>query len=285
LDAVGGYSQKEIDWMALPELMHVGSLIVDDVQDKSSVRRGGPAAHIVHGEALAINSGTAAYFIGQVCIYDGKQTDAMKVKVYNCYFEAMRASHSGQAFDINGLDYMMPRALKEDTYAKKLPTRVLAIHRLKSGAPAGYLAKIGAILGEGTEEQINALVNFFETLGVSFQVIDDVLNLKGFQDNLKTKAEDLTAGKITYPVAVAMAKMPKADRSKLWNIVRSKTDDIKMLNKAITLINKYDAINQSERFARLNLERAWKKLDPLIEDSMVKINLRAFSWYVLERTY
>jgi geranylgeranyl pyrophosphate synthase len=82
-----------------------------------------------------------------------------------------------------------------------------------------------------------------------------------------------------------MAKMPKADRAKLWNIVRSKTDDIKMLNKAITLINKYDAINQSERFARLNLERAWKKLDPLIEDSMVKINLRAFSWYVLERTY
>ncbi len=284
-DAVGGYSQEAIDWMALPELMHVGSLIIDDVQDKSTIRRGGPTAHIVHGEALAINSGSAAYFIGQSCIYYGQQPDEMKVKIYNCYFETMRASHSGQAFDINGLDYLMPRALKNDVLAKKLPLMVLAIHRLKSGAPAGYLAKIGALLGKGTEEQIFALAHFFETLGVSFQVIDDTLNLKGFKDNLKTKAEDLTAGKITYPVALAMSKMPRSDRAKLWNIIRAKTDDIKELNKAITLINKYDAINQSERFARLNLERAWKKLDPLIEDTMVKISIRAFSWYVLERTY
>ena len=102
---------------------------------------------------------------------------------------------------------------------------------------------------------------------------------------LKTKAEDLTAGKITYPVAVAMSKMSKSERAKLWTIVRAKTDNIKELNKAIMLINKYDAINHSERFAKLNLERAWKKLDPLIEDTMVKISIRAFSWYVLERTY
>jgi geranylgeranyl pyrophosphate synthase len=209
----------------------------------------------------------------------------MKVKIYNCYFETMRASHSGQALDITGLAYLMPQVLKDDAIAKKLPLMVLSIHRLKSGAPAGYLAKIGALLGEGSQEQIFALAHFFETLGVSFQVIDDTLNLKGFKDNLKTKAEDLTAGKITYPVAVAMSKMPKSERVKLWNIVRSKTDDIKKLNNAITLINKYDAIDQSERFAKLNLERAWKKLDPLIEDTMVKISIRAFSWYVLERTY
>ena len=284
-DAVGGYSQKAIDWMALPELLHVGSLIVDDVQDKSLVRRGGPAAHVIHGEALAINSGTAAYFIGQSCIYYGDQSNETKVKIYDCYFEAMRASHSGQAFDIYGLDYMMQRALKDDSYAKLLPHRVLAIHRLKSGAPSGYLAKIGGLLGDGKEEQIDALVNFFETLGVSFQVIDDTLNLKGFKDNLKTKAEDLTAGKITYPVAVAMSKMPKAERTKLWKIISSKTDDISVLTKAINLINKYNAITESEKYARQTLERAWKKLDPLIEDSMVKINLRAFSWYVLERTY
>ena len=285
VDAVGGDSQKYVEWMALPELMHVGSLIVDDVQDKSTIRRGGPSVHVLHGDAIAINSGNAAYFIGQTCIYHGEGSDKKKNRVYSCYFEGMRASHSGQALDIHGLDYMIPMALKDDAVAKLLPKRVVSIHRLKSGAPSGYLAKIGSILGDATKEQEEALTNFFYTLGISFQIIDDTLNLKGFKDNLKTKAEDITAGKITYPVALAMSKMPAKERVKLWNIVKSKTDDIKMLSKAVDLINKYDAIEESEKIARNDLEKAWKKLDPIIEDSVVKINLRAFSWYVLERTY
>ncbi len=284
-DAVGGTSQKNIEWLALPELLHVGSLMVDDVQDKSSIRRGGPAAHMVHGEPLAINSGTAAYFLGQYCIYHTEQPDWKKVQIYNWYFEAMRASHSGQALDIYGLDYMMPKALKDDAYARLLPKRVISIHRLKSAAPASYLAKIGGLLGDGTEQQIQALGVFFEALGISFQIIDDVLNLKGFKDDLKMKAEDLTAGKITYPVALALSIMPSKDRLKLWKIVKSKTAKLKELAKAIALIEKYNAIYLSEKYARLHLERAWRKLDPLLEDTMVKINLRAFSWFVLERTY
>src|SRR5262249_19530407 len=64
-DVVQGDSRKFIQWLAIPELMHVGSLIVDDVEDKSTVRRGGLAAHLIYGEPVAINSGTAGYFITQ----------------------------------------------------------------------------------------------------------------------------------------------------------------------------------------------------------------------------
>ena len=48
-------SPKYKHWLAMPEMMHVGSLIVDDIQDKSEIRRGGPSCHIVHGDAIAIN--------------------------------------------------------------------------------------------------------------------------------------------------------------------------------------------------------------------------------------
>lgn len=284
-DAVGGDSQIAVDWLALPELMHVGSLMVDDVQDKSAVRRGGPAAHIVHGEALAINSGTAAYFIGQYCIYMVKQYAAGKVKIYNAYFEAMRASHSGQAMDIYGLDYMMPDALRDDAVAKLLQKRVIATHRLKSAAPASYLARIGVLLGEGTDEQVEAMANYFEKLGIAFQIIDDTLNLKGFKDHLKTKGEDITAGKITYPIAKAMAHLNKEDRKRLWEIVSKRTSNIKLIGEAVALLDKVKAIELCEREAKTILEKAWKKLDPLLYDSMVKLNMRAFSWFVLERTY
>lgn len=284
-DAVGGNSQVAIDWLALPELMHVGSLMVDDVQDKSTIRRGGPAAHVVHGEAIAINSGTAAYFIGQYCIYNVEKSWEEKVQIYNWYFEAMRASHSGQAMDIYGLDYMMPAALNDDKVAALLQKRVIATHRLKSAAPAAYLARIGVLLGQGTKEQIEAMGNYFEALGIAFQIIDDTLNLKGFKDNLKTKAEDITAGKITYPIAKAMAILNKKDRARLWEIVSAKTSDINLLTEAIALLDKHKVIETCEKEAKNILERAWKKVDPLLRDSMVKLNLRAFSWFVLERTY
>lgn len=284
-DAVGGNSQVAIDWLALPELMHVGSLMVDDVQDKSLVRRGGPAAHVVHGDAIAINSGTGAYFVGQYCIYNVDKDFEGKVKIYNAYFEAMRASHSGQAMDIYGLDYMMPDALKDDNVAKLLTKRVIATHRLKSAAPAAYLARIGVILGEGNDEQIDAMGDYFEALGISFQIIDDTLNLKGFKDHLKTKGEDITAGKITYPVAKAMGLLDKKDRKRLWEIVSAKTEDITLIAEAVSLLDKVQAIELCEREAKAILERAWKKIDPLLRDSMVKLNLRAFSWFVLERTY
>ncbi len=284
-DIVGGNSQKAIDWLALPELMHVGSLIVDDVQDKSHIRRGGPSAHLKYGEATAINSGTACYFLGQICIYRAKDAVEKKIQIYNWYFEAMRASHSGQAMDIYGLDYMIPGALKNDANARLLAKRVIAIHRLKSAAPASYLAKIGGLLGEGTTGQINALGDYFEALGISFQIIDDTLNLKGFKDHLKTKAEDITAGKITYPVARAMAVLSKKDRKRLWEIVSAKTSNIKLLAEAVALIDKHRIIETCEKEAKSRLDSAWRKLDPMVRDSMVKLNLRAFSWFVLERTY
>ena len=284
-DVVGGHSQPAIDWLALPELMHVGSLMVDDVEDGSIVRRGGPAAHITHGIATAINSGTAAYFIGQICIYLMEMEYEGKVQVYNWYFESMRASHSGQAMDIKGLDYMMPAALKDDKIAKLLPKRVIATHRLKSAAPASYLARIGALIGKASPEQTDALGNYYEKLGVAFQIIDDTLNLKGFKDHLKTKAEDITAGKITYPIAVGLSKLDKKDRARLYKIVSSKTDNLKLIAEAVALLDKHKVIEGCEREAKNMLEKAWWELDPLIEDSMVKLNMRAFGWFVLDRTY
>ena len=284
-DVVGGHSQPAIDWLALPELMHVGSLIVDDVQDRSDVRRGGPAAHILHGDAIAINSGTAAYFIGQICIYLMDMEFENKVKVYNWYFESMRASHSGQAMDLMGLGYMMPEALRSDSTARLLSKRVIATHRLKSAAPASYLARIGALIGSATPEQSEALANYYEKLGIAFQIIDDTLNIKGFKDDLKTKAEDITAGKITYPIAVALGKLNKKDRARLWEIVSAKTSDLTLIAEAVALLDKHHVIQQCEKEAGAMLEKAWKRLDPLLKDSMVKLNMRAFGWFVLERTY
>ena len=62
VDAVGGDSAACAQFIIAAEMIHVGSLIIDDFQDESKLRRGGPTVHVQYGPALAINVGCSAYF-------------------------------------------------------------------------------------------------------------------------------------------------------------------------------------------------------------------------------
>jgi geranylgeranyl pyrophosphate synthase/predicted secreted hydrolase len=283
-DIVGGDSRDFVRWLALPEMMHVGSLIVDDVQDRSVVRRGGQAAHLIYGDAQAINSGTAAYFLGNHLINSGKLSDRDKVRVYELYFEALRAGHAGQAIDLDGFDDVLPRVV-ESGDARELERRVLAVHRLKTAAPAACLARMGAVAGGGTEQQIEALGNFFEALGLAFQIIDDVLNLRGFKGDLKSRGEDVSHGKITLPVAKALSRFGLDERRMLRDTLAAKTTDSAEVGKVIDMLEECGATEACAVEAREMVEGGWRRLEPLIDDSLAKMMLRAFGWFVLERHY
>ncbi len=284
-DVVGGDSREYVKWLAMPELLHVGSLIVDDVQDKSTWRRGGPTCHTIYGEPLAINAGTACYFMGQRLLQSGNLSSADRLRLYDLYFEALRAGHGGQAIDIGGLDYMMPEVVATGE-TEDLEERVLAVHRLKTAVPAASLARMGAVAGEGTEEQVEGVGLFFEAVGLAFQIIDDVLNLRGFEGDLKDKGEDLAQGKITLPVAKALGLMKdQAERQGLWDGIAAKPSEAAVIGELIGRIEATGALDACVQEANELVEGAWQRLDPLVEDSMPKLMLRAFGWYVLERHY
>ncbi len=283
-DAVGGDSRRFAQWLAFPELMHTGSLIVDDVQDKSTVRRGGPAAHLKYGEAIALNAGTAAYFMGERLLTRSLLSDAAKLRVYDCYFEALRAGHAGQAIDLSGLAGIVPAAIDRGEL-EELEQRVLAVHRLKTGAPAGALARMGGIAGGGTDEQVEALGRYFESLGLAFQIVDDVLNLRGFKGDLKQQGEDLSHGKVTLPVAKALIRLDPNGRWELWRTVSSCPTDPQVVAEAIARIEACGALDACQTQASALIEAAWASLTPLLEESLFKVMLRSFGWYLLERLY
>ena len=283
-DVVLGDSRKFVEWLAFPEFMHVGSLIVDDVQDKSTVRRGGPASHLKYGEALAINAGTAAYFMGEQLLRRSLVSDAVKLELYDLYFEALRQGHAGQAIDLDGLESFVVKALNGGDVAS-LEQRVKAIHRLKTAAPASALARMGALAGGGKREQVEAVGRYFDALGLAFQIVDDVLNLRGFKGELKQTAEDISHGKVTLPVARALARLPLNDRHRLWEIVCLKTTDKQLVGDAVGLIEKCGALDDCMTESRRLVEDAWLALNPIVPDSLAKTMLRAFGWYVLERHY
>jgi geranylgeranyl pyrophosphate synthase/predicted secreted hydrolase len=283
-DVVEGDSRKFVQWLAVPELLHVGSLIIDDVEDRSTVRRGGPACHVVHGEPIAINAGTAAYFLAQRLLVTSEVSNADKLRLYDLYFEAMRAGHAGQAIDLDGMSALMPEVV-ESGDARGLEQRILAIHRLKTAAPAAALARMGAVAGGGSRAQIEAVGAFFEALGLAFQIIDDVLNLRGFKGNLKTRGEDIVNGVVTLPVAKAMGRLSRAERRDLWTTLQSKPTDLRTVSATVEKLETCGAIEACAVEARERVETAWRIADPLLPDSLPKIMLRAFGWYVLERHY
>ncbi len=283
-DVVGGDSRQFVQWLAMPELMHVGSLIVDDVQDRSEVRRGAPTCHLIYGEPVAINAGTAAYFITQQLLIKDDMSSDTKVRLYDLYFQAMRAGHAGQALDLGGLATAMPEVVASGD-ASELERRILACHRLKTAVPAASLARMGAVVGGGTDEQVDAVGRFFEALGLAFQIIDDVLNLRGFKGDLKTRGEDIANGTITLPVAKAMSALPLSKRKWLHATLQSKPDDPAVVAEAVELLESCGAIEACSDQARALVEDGWKRAESFLEPSISSVMLRAFGWYILERHY
>lgn len=283
-DVVGGDSRDFVQWLAMPEMMHVGSLIVDDVQDRSEIRRGGKTCHLIYGEPVAINAGTAAYFITQKLLITDNISDARKLELYDLYFQAMRAGHAGQAIDLSDPSDLLP-AVVETGDATALEARILACHRLKTAVPAGSLARMGAVAGGGTAEQVEAVGGFFEALGLAFQIVDDVLNLRGFKGDLKQRGEDIANGCITLPIAAAMTRMSKPARQRLWDTLESRPTDQAVIAATVEELETCGAIEACAQMARDMVEDGWRRAEPILEPSISSVMLRAFGWFVLERHY
>lgn len=278
---VGGDSSKLERYTSFPEFLHTGSLIIDDIQDNSLLRRGGPCAHITHGIATAINAGTAAYFLGEGVTRDHPNlTDKQRLRVYELYFTCLRGAHVGQAVDLNGVGHMMEGCLAANDFTPMWDT-LLCCHRLKSGLPASVCARTGAVLGHASVEQEAALGDYFLSMGLAFQIIDDVINLQGFGKSLKTKAEDLIEGKITAPVIRCLMLLHKQPERQRWlwaqyAVAQEKRD----IGGMVDLIEGSGAFASCIEEAHGMVEKAWIAVDRTVPDSFAKVCLRAFGWFV-----
>ena len=215
----------------------------------------------------------------------------MLIEIYKLYFAALRAGHAGQGLDIHGMDYLMDDIVKTGDGAL-LEERVLAVHRLKTAVPAEVLARMGALVGGGTPEQVDAIGAYFGAVGLAFQIMDDVLNLRGLYTDeadlkkkvmLKTLGEDITAGKVTIPVAKAMGILDEKDRVALWKDISSKPDDPEMVADIITRLEDCGAIQMCADEAEKIVEDAWAIMDEITDDSFAKCMLRSFGAFVCYR--
>ncbi len=148
------------------ELLHSGSLIVDDIQDGADLRRGGQALHRVIGMPQALNTGNWLYFVAltrldELALDDGRAR-ALTHATHRCLVDC----HEGQSLDL---------ALKvTDVKRSELPAVASLVTQLKTGEPMGLAARLGATLAGASVYNIETLVAFGKNLGLALQMLDDL---------------------------------------------------------------------------------------------------------------
>ncbi len=197
------------------ELIHAGSLIVDDIEDGSAVRRGRPALHRVYGVPLALNAGNWLYFWPAELLKETGLSEDDLLLVYEHYHSTLLRAHFGQALDLGA---------RVDALAQEAVTDVcLASMRLKTGALMGFAALLGAVLADASERLLSCLEQFGRELGVALQMFDDMGNAIGKCEPAK-RYEDLTLSRPSWLWACAAQSSSSADYRQFVAAVRKLPD-------------------------------------------------------------
>lgn len=253
------------------------TLVEDDFEDRSELRRGKPCTYKLYGEDIAINLGSMMYMLPFVMLYKNtkKLPEKKRNAIYDMVTQELLRVHIGQATDI-GWHRGMRENISEEEYLQMCINKTGCLSRLS--------CRLGALLGNGTKKQIEALGNFGASIGVAFQIQDDILNLVG-EEFAKGKGlgEDIHEGKRTLLVLRVLKKANDADGKRLIEILNAHPGDMGTINEAIGIIKKYGAIEYGKEKARKIVEKSWKEVDKALKKSEAKETLRAFADYLINR--
>lgn len=186
------------------EAIHTYSLIHDDLpaMDDDDLRRGKATSHKQFDEATAILAGDTLQTLAFQTLTDHpyeKVTPAQTLKMLSVLTQASIDMCAGQSIDLQQTD-------NADTSDKdQALVQLKNMHRLKTGALIKASVQLGAIAGNATKDELDALSVYADAIGLAFQVWDDVLDIISDTETLgKPQGSDLEANKMTYPALIGL---------------------------------------------------------------------------------
>ena len=199
-------AEKHLVAAAVVEMVHMATLVLVDVLDDARMRRQGATINHLRGNEAAVMLGD--YLISHayhLCSSLGSpEVSRMIAHATNtvCEGELLQLANRHES------------ALDEATYFE--------IIKRKTASLCGACCKVAAELCDSEPNVTDALYSYGETLGIAFQVIDDVLDLMGDQETVgKTLGQDIVKGKLTLPMIHALGTCSEAERVELLGILES----------------------------------------------------------------
>ncbi|AKJ28112.1 polyprenyl synthetase family protein [Caldimonas brevitalea] len=191
--AVGGHDEAALRAACAVELIHAYSLVHDDMpcMDNDVLRRGKPTVHVQFGEATAMLTGDAMQALAFEVLTPEEDVVPPRLQAQLCRLLARASGHEGmaggQAIDLASVGHQLDEAALRD------------MHRRKTGALLRASVQMGAACGTTDARAWEALSEYGWSVGLAFQVVDDILDVTQASETLgKTAGKDADNQKPTY---------------------------------------------------------------------------------------
>ena len=227
-------------------MLHTSSLLIDDVQDNSTLRRGIPVAHNIFGTAQTINSANYVYFLALQELQNLKNRDA----AIHIFTIELLNLHRGQGMDLYWRDTLT--CPTEDDYLEMVQNKTGGLFRLA----------VQLMQAESAESETIDCVPLVNLMGLVFQICDDCLNLSSstYTKN-KGLCEDLTEGKFSFPIIHAVRSNPA--NLQLINILKLKTQDDDVKRYAVTCMENAGSFQYAKKVVKELKSKAAKLISAL----------------------
>ncbi|MBI4344796.1 MAG: polyprenyl synthetase family protein [Euryarchaeota archaeon] len=271
-DAVGGGAKGPeyiLPIAIAAELIHTATIIHDDIIDRSTMRRGAKTVNAQWGNDIALIAGDLIFSkaFGLVGAHERREMSEIisGACVHLSEGEVLETLHTG---DIR---------MTEEVY--------LEIIERKTASLFEACTRCGALLGDGTEAETEALSRYGYLIGIGFQMTDDVLDITAGEGKLgKPVGADIGLGKPTFIILHALKEARGREKALLERVIRGEMKDPKDVKRALDLIRRTNSIEYANKRAEEFIKRAKDELVPL-QDSRAKKSLELIADYAIKRDF
>jgi len=265
------------------EILHDAALIIDDIQDHAQNRREEECIHLRYGVDVAIHAANTAYFMPLVLLRDYPGlSDSQKLDLYRVLSRLFMGAHLGQGQDIFWSKNLTAESLRE-WVADDMEAKILLLYTQKTAAVVEAAAEGAAIIAGAEPPLRSACADFGRTLGIAFQIVNDIVDFSESRIRAGDGGSDLREGKITYVVLRALQRLSGRSRQRLETILCTpalRADD-QAVAEAMQLVRRSGAIELCKKEATRMVEEEWEQLSKHLPPSEAKQMLRVLWTFLL----
>ena len=258
---------SHIKLAAAIEFIHTATLLHDDVVDESFQRRGKPTANILWDNQSSVLVGDYLFSKSfQLMV----ETDSLKV--LSILADASSTISEGEILQLSAV-----RNIKTDESA------YFKIIEGKTAALFAAATEVGAVISNVEDKEADALANFGNALGISFQITDDLLDYVGSEEVLgKNIGDDFKEGKVTLPLIKAISRSSKEEKRFWEEVINKGMQKSSDLEHALFLMRQHDVFDETRSEAIKWSKKARNYLD-IFPESKTKVILQELTSFVVER--
>lgn len=279
-EGFGEDPEEYLPYACIPEILHNGTIIVDDVEDGATMRRGEPALHHTYGVDVALNAGNAMYFLPlKIITHNPADLSAeTRLSVYEMLMHELNRTHLGQGMDI---------CWHNEQHIDVTEDEYLEMCACKTGCLGRIVARLAALVTRQDENTELIAAKFAELMSVAFQIGDDILDVETSDEDGgafgKGIGNDIREGKKTLMIIHAANHAPPETVARMEEILWADDNTREEIRTVIEILYETGSVEYAREQARTLSEGAREQLAMLDIEPEIAEQLSEFTRFVIER--